>query len=469
MSLIDKGFGLTAAGFLRPALSDILTDLQEELDSATGLVWRKDPNAVIGGQVLGVAAKSQDRLWGLLSSLYASFDPRTATGRALEAICAWDLVFRRPARSSTGLVIATGDNGFQIQPGDVVSSSDDQLRYLSADTFTGATATAWASTTAYSLGDVRSHAGNIYYCTVAGTSGGTGPVGATVNGTETDGGVTWLFCGAGLAFVSVNVGSETIGPIGGPSGSLTKIGTPRSGWRGVINPDDVSLGAAQESDEQLRIRRVTAKSGNGRATIDAIRAGILALADAASPTGAFVFENTTNVTDANGVSPHGVEPVITGPAGGAIDAEWAQTLLGLIAAGIQSASGTTQTTVTDSYGITHAVGFTRPAATAIYCKITVTVDQTQWPSDTTGNGGAALAKAAALGYGQAFVAGLNARHSAVEGAVWKAAIPGTLGVSAQLDTVPITSQPPADVAIDLRHIAAFDSSRMDVVVVVDTP
>lgn len=50
----------------------------------------------------------------------------------------------------------------------------------------------WAATTAYTVGDlVLSSGGNIYYCTVAGTSSGTEPT--HTSGTATDGTVTWKF------------------------------------------------------------------------------------------------------------------------------------------------------------------------------------------------------------------------------------------------------------------------------------
>lgn len=64
-----------------------------------------------------------------------------------------------------------------------------------------ASATAWASTTAYVVGDVvRKVASNgyVYRCVVAGTSGGTEPTWPTVIGqTVTDGTVTWVCAGVG--------------------------------------------------------------------------------------------------------------------------------------------------------------------------------------------------------------------------------------------------------------------------------
>lgn len=48
----------------------------------------------------------------------------------------------------------------------------------------------WAATTAYVVGDIRAGNGNIYYCTVSGTSGTTRP--SATSGNITDGTVTWV-------------------------------------------------------------------------------------------------------------------------------------------------------------------------------------------------------------------------------------------------------------------------------------
>lgn len=54
--------------------------------------------------------------------------------------------------------------------------------------------TAWASATAYALADRVVHVGNVYTCTVAGTSANSG--GPTGTGDEiTDGTVTWSYLG----------------------------------------------------------------------------------------------------------------------------------------------------------------------------------------------------------------------------------------------------------------------------------
>ncbi|UTV53233.1 major capsid protein P2 [Burkholderia arboris] len=63
---------------------------------------------------------------------------------------------------------------------------------------------AWAATTAYTVGTQVSNGGNVYLCTVAGTSAGSG--GPSGNGTAiVDGGVTWQYVAptGGITFMQV--------------------------------------------------------------------------------------------------------------------------------------------------------------------------------------------------------------------------------------------------------------------------
>src|SRR6185295_12646844 len=58
-------------------------------------------------------------------------------------------------------------------------------------------AAAWIASTAYVIGDWVTNSGNVYRCTVAGTSAGSGGPTQT-SGTATDGTVTWIFVQAAL-------------------------------------------------------------------------------------------------------------------------------------------------------------------------------------------------------------------------------------------------------------------------------
>lgn len=457
-----KGFGQTAAGFIRPSLADILEDTQEELDKGTGVTLRKDAGAVLGGQIAGVVSIARDEDWAQMEAIYHGRDPRSATGAALEVVCALDQVYKHAAEPSTGGVIYSGDVGAQALEGDSVSSEDDALKYaLDGDTPLLVAATVHDTEEELDAGDVRSSAGGIYVAITAGTTGVSSPPTGTekLPTTYTDGTVVWAYVGEGLGSAPGQVSSEDAGPIGGPAGALRKIGTPRAGLRGCLNPTDVVVGRSIENDEQLRVRREASVLGRGKSTLDGIGASLRRRSEVRD---AKVFQNTEHEA-VDGIPPHAVEPVVLGPEGDAVDEGWAGTIQSSKAAGIK-AYGTTTKQVADSYGIEHDVGLTRPDEVELYALITVRANRKQWPS-----GGRAQAKAAVLGYGQAFEPGLDARHTAVEGAVWRAKIPGVLGVQAQLALVPVTVEAPADISINLRQIAVFDTARTDVVVVFEDP
>lgn len=458
MSLVAKGFGQTAAGFIMPSLADVIEDTQEELDKGTGRTWRRDAAAVVGGQIAGAVAIARHEDWAQMENVYHSRDPRVATGAAQERLCAIDQVHKHPARPSTGVLVVAGDAAAQALTGDSFSSEDDALRYTADDDVTLATATAHAAIEVLALGDVRISAGGIYVVITAGTTGAASPPTGTdfLPTSYMDGTVEWAYVGPGLAAGLVAITSEEAGPVGGPTGSIRKIGTPRAGVRGCLNWEDVVIGRAVESEEELRVRREASVLGRGKSTLDGIGA---AMRQRSEVRDAKVFQNTAHET-VDGIPPHAVEPVLLGPTGSDVDQAWTETLHESVAGGIRS-YGTTTKQVTDSYGIDHPIGLTRPEEVPLYARIVVRANRRQWP--TTGK---ELAKAAVLGYGQAFAPGLDARHTAVGGAVFRAQIAGTLGVQAQLSLDPIADPDlaPADIPITLRQIAVFDTLRTDVVV-----
>lgn len=60
---------------------------------------------------------------------------------------------------------------------------------------------AWKTATGYAVADRRTYEGNVYECTVAGTSGTRPPV--HLRGTASDGGVTWTFLNDGSGYVEI--------------------------------------------------------------------------------------------------------------------------------------------------------------------------------------------------------------------------------------------------------------------------
>ncbi len=76
---------------------------------------------------------------------------------------------------------------------------------------------AWVTLTAYAVNARVVQVGNVYQCSVAGTSGATGPVGTT--SPQTDGSVTWLYLGAYAGYFVLGFAPELA--TGSPTITLT--------------------------------------------------------------------------------------------------------------------------------------------------------------------------------------------------------------------------------------------------------
>jgi hypothetical protein len=322
-----------------------------------------------------------------------------------------------------------------------------------------ANATAWAAMTAYALGAVRSNAGHVYYALAAGTSGSSGPTTTpTYPATITDGTVTWGFLGNGTAYLAAASTCTVSGPISAPAFVLTAIGTPVTGVSNVANPQDMLVGNATETDEALRLRRQVELHGLSTSPLESVRAAIEELADVTSVT---VFENTTDLTNADGMPPHSVEAVVTGGTG----TEIRSTLFGNVAAGIQT-YGNTSGTVTDSMGQVHTIKYTVPTELDVYLAIVLTVDDDHFPAD-----GATTALDGLLAYGQRqLVVGYDVEPTALIGSLFTLGMRGLLRVDVQDDISPITlSTPSQTISVGPRQIARLDSSRTAITVVGKIP
>ena len=163
--------------------------------------------------------------------------------------------------------------------------------------------------------------------------------------------------------------AETAGAAGvAPAGTLEVIAGPVAGWVSVTNADDATEGTDIEPIEDLRLRRELAVASGGGRTRNAIRAGLIAVEGVLS---AEVFENVTNVTDANGIPPHGIRATIwDGSPAAADDDEIAQVIWDLKAEGIL-ADGTETGTAQDEVLGPTTVAFERatPVTPAIVVDI----------------------------------------------------------------------------------------------------
>jgi hypothetical protein len=221
----------------------------------------------------------------------------------------------------------------------------------------------------------------------------------------------------------------------------------------VTNTLDATLGSNLESDATLRTRREDEIRAAGKASVDSIRAAILAITNVTS---AYVFENPSDVTDGTGLPPHAIECLVRGGE----DSSVAASIFDEKAAGIAT-YGSTTVSVTDSQGFAHDVKFTRPTEVPIYVIYNLTVDSLTFPAD-----GASQVKDALVAFGDAQKVGKDAVDASILAQAFK--VVGVLDGVALIGTAPSPTLT-ANISISTREIATFDTSRITVNTTPGTP
>ena len=166
--------------------------------------------------------------------------------------------------------------------------------------------------------------------------------------------------------------AEFTGPMIANLSTISVISTPLSGWNLVSNAfDSATPGTDIDSDPELRQRREEELRATGSATLDAIRADVLADVDVLQCS---VFENVSNVTDINGLPPKSFEVVVyDGEPPQLTNDQIAQLIFDTKGAGIK-AFGSESGTAVDSLGFSHTIGFTRPAEVLVWLEVDIDVN-----------------------------------------------------------------------------------------------
>jgi uncharacterized phage protein gp47/JayE len=485
-------YGVTSVGFVAKPLSIIEAEVDADLRAILGDSAGTESDGTIpadsyAGQLKALIVDAVAAQWDLQQEVYASRDPAGATGQSLDVVSSITGILRDAARYSTVTAACVGDPLTILPAARVASVTGTGARFDTTAQFTIAAATAWTALTAYAAGDIRTNNNNIYRCITAGTSAGAG--GPTTTAVDiTDGTAHWKYLGAGTGYVNATFQAEEVGAIGALSGTLATIESPVSGWNAVDNYLDASVGATEEGDAALRVRREQALAAAGNTTVDAIRANILAVNDGSTdpnhepPTEVTVFFNDTDFTNSDGLPPHSVEVLVRNGT----DADIAQAIWDSVGAGTAT-YGTTTSTVTDSEGNAQTVNWTRPTAVLVYVTATAYYDAGAWPtgSDT------AVAEAvlsALLTYTEDYPTGRDVRTSPLNAAMMRgpsetdgdgfAVVPasdGAAAVTGLLEITPIyigTTITPVNstpITISRREYALFDSTRCVITATTETP
>lgn len=397
-------FGISDEGFTLKRLNDILTEqraravqLFQDLVEQGDIVDTSDSSLL--GRLIALDAPGDADLWEVAQQCWSAFDPNSATGISLDNLVQYGGIARFPASASTATALFAGDNGTLIAGGSVVRSLDNNefsvsgSVALSPSQSAGITLTVSvvANTTLYTLTYTAGITGSN---TISYTSDATATaleivtgiktiidsshpllkaslVGSTLVVNTTDVFQASTFStSSNLAITKVKkIGqlvAVEVGVINQDANTITEIVTPVLGWDSVTNPLAASPGRLVETDEELRLRFRNTKLERSSNILDSLYSALLNV-DGVQELA--IYENDTDITDANGVLPHSFFPVVLGGSSQII----AETIWQNKPMGIRS-QGNTIVAVLDSQGFLHNIGFERPNPVTVYVRMTLSLN-----------------------------------------------------------------------------------------------
>lgn len=451
-------FGLTSSGFIIKRLVDIKSELETLYRSTFGAGIKITDDTVFG-KLIGIQAEREAVLWDLMQALYNAAYPNSASDIQLDRIGEITAIVRNSATVSTVTAYMSGTPTTSI-PADTlfsVQDSEEQFKTLALVSLSGAnfsittltSAAGIATATAVGHGRAVSsflfindaveteYNGLIQILTVPDantfTYAITGTPASPASGSISADPATAVAC------ESVNLGS-----IEALSGTLTNIVNNISGLDRVENYLDAVKGSNIETDAEFRERRINALTGIAAARLEGIRSFLLIVDGVTS---AKVFENDTNIVDAQGRPPHSIECLVLGGT----DQDILEAVFDRKAAGIET-HGSVSGTVTDSQGVDHTTKFSRPTSVSIWLELDLTIDA-DYPAD-----GDTLVEEAVL----AHAATLDIGEDVIVYPYLITALGGIIGITDVVIRIGIAASPTLDnnIIIDDVELAVFDSSRI---------
>jgi uncharacterized phage protein gp47/JayE len=398
-------YGLTPEGFIPKTLPIIKEELENELRSSFGEDIDLSPQTVFG-QTVGIFSQKHADIWALAFDIYTNAYPDSASGIHLDRVCSLTGIIRNTATPSRATAIAYGISGTSIPAGQEVRDSKTNNTYTSTEAVTITTNTARDATVVILAPVVGSYVVTINGTPYTYTASGTPTINTIVNG------LVAVITGAGAVASNVNnklrllnasipfsvavtpnmrvddvgVAMEVVNTVAGaadvPLGAIDTIDTPVSGWLRVTNLVQGFSGTNRETDEDLRLRR----------ELSLEKSIIKEVLEVAGVTQGRVFENNTDITDADGTPAHHIWVIVEG--GTATDI--ATAIIEHNAAGIGTRGAQQGTSLSPVTGLSTIARFDRP--TYVYPAIVITYSLTEegtFPVD-----GVQQAKNALVAYGK---------------------------------------------------------------------
>ena len=483
-------YGLTSEGFVPKRLTDVIDSINTRARAAFGEDINVNEDSVMG-QVIGVFAAECADLWELGEAVYNGFIPSAAEGKQLDDCANLVGVSRLPATATTVEVEYVGDPGTVIPLGMTVSmsSTQDQFEVLSSITLDETDATealitvsSVANNTAYSVtvngfsvaytSDGSATANEITaglkaaFDLVTGltaiascTNNGNSTITITLLSGELSGDTRLSFAtSANLTITKVAKSVESqcteTGPLYVAVGKVDTIETPTGGLDSVRNRIEGILGRDEESDEDLRTRRLIALANPAAATRDAIVAAVRAV-DGVSDV--YLIENIEVTVDGDGRPGKSFEVIVNGGS----NADVAQAIWDTKPAGIETTNRNTAAAVTayDSDGNAHDVYFSRPAVKDIY----IEVDYTLFSEEDFPTGGAATIADVVVEYGSTIGIGKDVIPQRFFGPIFEA-VPGIESLVVRVSDDGVAWQT-TKLTVDAFEIPTFALARVSVTLV----
>lgn len=468
-------YGLSAEGFKQKRLADIIQSMNSRIADQLGVQISTEANSVFG-QLIGVFSYEIADLWEQTAQVYGAMYPHTASGVSLDNASALAGITPISAEETTVVCTCYGTDGTSIPYGAQISSSSNSNIVFQCTDSSATISSSSACDVGITLEEVDAVT---YTVTIDGT-----PHTYTASGTET---IAQVLTAIGSTITEVNaqvendvlelvesnqentfscsisadltyehIGSPvtfecmTTGAITPAIGDLTDIVTTYAGWDSVSNNVPANTGREAESDTALRQRWNNSLYTRSVGMTDSIASALLTLNGVTS---AYVYENSTDSTDADGRPPHSIEAVVNG---GEVD-EIGLTIWQKKSAGIDT-YGSQSVSINDSQGFPHTINFNRPLVVPIYLDIAVT----EYPEESLPPNAQTMIVDAVINYGNTLTVGNDVILQRFMGAIYQN-VPGIgyITVTASTDGVTYSS---TNIQIDARHVATFDATRVQVTI-----
>lgn len=306
---------LTKNGLDLSTASEILETLKQQFRAIYGADINLEQNSP-DGQWLNILAQARVDAQELFAAIYNSFDPDVAVGRALDARCAINSIFRKGGTFTIQPIEVTVDRALTLKGLDDAQNEDEGTGFTVTD-----------------------GAGNKFILFSS-----------------------YSFTGAGTK--TLNFRAKNRGQVETSPNTINTIETITLGVVSVNNPSTaLSVGVDEESDEELRLRREKSTANNGAGYVDNLRGSLLDINEVSD---AVVYNNRTNEVNSDGVPAHGLWVIVEGGANQDIG-----EVMNAKVTGGSPMKGSQSVFIEQADGSKEEYKFDRPTTQTLYVNLTI--------------------------------------------------------------------------------------------------